>query len=123
MPSAFIFYQYFHPDDVVSAVHLTDLAKGLVSRGWNVTAMPCNRGCRNDITYPKSDSYSGISIKRIWRPAFSQGKNLGRIANCVWMLIAWSLQSLMKRPDVLIIGTDPVLRILTAIVWKALRPN
>lgn len=123
MPSALIFYQYFHPDDVVSAVLLTELAKGLVSRGWDVTAMPCNRDFRNRVTYPRSDSHSGVTIKRIWRPAFSQNKSFGRIANCVWMLVAWSLLSLIKRPDVLIIGTDPVLSAVVAIPWKLLCPS
>ena len=40
MPRALIFYHYFFPDDVVSATHISELAQGLVKRGWDVTAMP-----------------------------------------------------------------------------------
>ena len=34
-PHATILYHYFHPDDVVSARHFSDLAEGLVERGWH----------------------------------------------------------------------------------------
>lgn len=39
------------------------------------------------------------------------------------MLCAWSFAALRHRPDVLVIGTDPVSSILTALPWKALRPR
>jgi len=123
MPTALIFYQYFYPDDVVSAIHLTELAEGLASRGWNVTAMPCNRSCRTTDRYPRHDSYRGVTIKRIWRPAFPQNTGWGRIANCLWMLAAWSLKRLSTEADVVIIGTDPILSVAVAMPWKFLRPS
>ena len=124
MPSAILFYQYFHPDDVVSSVHLTELAEGLVRRGWEVTAMPCNRNCRNDsVSYPPASEYSGIHIRRIWRPALTQSSTVGRLANCAWMIAAWSVQCFRHKPDVLIIGTDPILSVATGLLWKALRPK
>ncbi len=124
MPSAVLFYQYFHPDDVVSSVHLTELAEGLVRRGWSVTAMPCNRSCRNDAgSYPPASEHSGIQIRRIWRPAFAQSSTLGRLANCAWMIAAWSMQCFRHNPDVLIIGTDPILSVMTGLLWKAFRPK
>src|SRR5438067_5424027 len=72
-PRATVLYHYFHPDDVVSARHLSDFCEDLAARGWTVEAMPCNRGCRDD-----------------------------------------------RRPDVLVVGTDPVLSVLTAVAVKAL---
>jgi glycosyltransferase involved in cell wall biosynthesis len=41
------------------------------------------------------------------------------------MIAAWSLLALNRRlqPDVLIVGTDPVLSPLVSIVWKILRPR
>lgn len=122
MPSALIFYQYFHPDDVVSATHLTDLAEGLVSRGWDVTALPCNRSCRtNFVKFPRSSIYAGIQINRIWRPDFQQSAAWGRLANCAWMIASWSLSALRHRPDIVIVGTDPILSATVAIPWKWLR--
>ncbi|MFO7974547.1 MAG: hypothetical protein R6V12_07930 [Candidatus Hydrogenedentota bacterium] len=41
-----VIYHFFYPDDVVSARHLSDLAAGLVQRGWEVTALTSNRFCR-----------------------------------------------------------------------------
>ncbi len=123
MPSALVFYQYFHPDDVVSAVHLTEFATGLVKRGWTVTAMPCVHSCRNDEVYPKQGSVEGVLIERIWRPAFPQAKAWGRLLNALWMLVAWSLKAFTNKPDAVIIGTDPILSASVAITWKFLRPS
>src|SRR5438270_102139 len=124
-PSALVFYHYFYPDDVVSAVHLSELCQGLAEHGWNVTAMPCNRGCRDaSRAFPAREEWEGVRIHRVRRPAFDQASGIGRIANILWMLTAWCLAALNPRyrPDVLIIGTDPILSILAAIVWKTLRP-
>ncbi len=125
-PAALVFYHYLYPDDVVSALHISDLCRGLVERGWQVTAKPCNRGCRDEAqTHPESDSWAGVSISRVKRPRFPQSSNLGRVLNILWMLAAWSLAALRTSPapDVLIIGTDPVLSVLVAIVWRTFRPK
>ncbi len=122
MPSVLVLYQYFHPDDVVSATHLTDLAEGLQERGWQVTALPCNRSCRNSATrYPRRSTHADIKIHRVWRPALPQSANWGRLMNCAWMLSAWSLSAFRYRPDAVIIGTDPILSPTVAIPWKLIR--
>jgi glycosyltransferase involved in cell wall biosynthesis len=48
---------------------------------------------------------------------------LGRLANACWMIARWSWLacSFRPKPDVVIIGTDPVLSILAAIPWKLIR--
>lgn len=122
MPSALVLYQFFHPDDVVSSVLFTEMATGLAQRGWKVTAMPCNRSWRDtEEKFPARATHAGVSIKRIWRPAFPQAKGWGRLTNCAWMIAAWSLHCLTERPDVLIIGTDPILSATAAIPWKLIR--
>ena len=124
MPSALVFYQYYYPDDVVSAVHFKELAEGLADRGWQVTTMPCNRSCRSDHTsYASHEVYSGVDIRRIWRPAWPQEKNWGRLANSIWMICLWSWVSLFRKPDVLIIGTDPIVSLIVAIPWRLFRPS
>jgi hypothetical protein len=124
MPSALVFYHFFHPDDVVSAVHFTELCTGLRKRGWDVVALPCNRSCR-DVSkrYPSREDLDGVRIRRVWRPAFSQTKSWGRIANTLWMLLAWAWAAVRYRPDLLIVGTDPVLSVLVALPWKWIRPS
>lgn len=124
MPSALVLYQYFYPDDVVSSVLLTELATGLAERGWNVTAMPCNRSWRDPAArFARDETHQGVAIKRVWRPAFPQATGWGRLANCAWMIGAWSLSCLVRRPDVVIVGTDPILSAVIAIPWKFFRPQ
>jgi glycosyltransferase involved in cell wall biosynthesis len=124
MPKALVLYHYFHPDDVVSARHFSDLATGLASRGWDVTVLPCNRGCRDESQeFGAEEHWEGLTIRRVWRPAFRQASSLGRVLNTAWMLAAWSLASLRERPDILIVGTDPMFGVLVALPWKTLRPG
>jgi len=123
--AAAVFYHYFPPDDVVSAVHFGDLSAGLVQRGWHVTAYPCIWGCRDESNrYPRSGEYRGVKVRRFWRPRFRQS-GTGRMLNAIWMVARWSCLALRKssRPNVLIIGTDPVLSIVTARIWNSLSPR
>lgn len=124
MPSALVLYHYFYPDQVVSAIHLTELATGLAQRGWSVTAMPSNRSCRDQkALYERKSVHEGVTIRRIWRPAFVQASTLGRLANSAWMFAAWSFHAFTKRPDVLIVGTDPIFSFVTVLFWKLLSPK
>jgi glycosyltransferase involved in cell wall biosynthesis len=126
-PHVTLFYHYFHPDDVVSARHFTDLAIGLVQRGWKVTAVPCNRGCRDEAsTYRSAESYCGVRIERQWRPKFSQVSTMGRLLNAAWMIAAWGVRGFScrrHRHEVIVIGTDPTFAALAALPWKFLRPS
>ncbi len=85
--------------------------------------MPCNRSRRGNRTYPRFDSHRGITIERVRRPAFSQETSFGRLVNCLWMLVAWALQARFKNPDVVIIGSDPILSATVAIPWKISQPS
>ncbi len=115
------------PDDVVSARHFDDLCSGLVARGFAVTALPCNRGCRDPRqTFAPRESWEGGRIRRIWRPALDQATTLGRIGNAAWMTLAWSLRAFLPssgRVSVVIVGTDPILSLACAFAWKAVRPR
>lgn len=127
-PTVLILYHYFHPDNVISSQHLTQFGQELQKRNWQVLAMPCNRSCRdNTKKYKSSDDYNGINIRRIWRPGFRQASKLGRLVNAIWMILAWSFIAFRKISvpdvDVLVVGTDPILGILVASVWKIIRPK
>lgn len=124
MLTALVFYHYLYPDDVVSAVHVSELCEELVHKGWDVTAMPSNRCCREEgISYARTDQWKGVKIRRIWRPALSQTSALGRFLNAIWMAGRWSMAAFQNSPDVVIVGTDPILSVTVAIVWKLFRPR
>lgn len=126
-PKICILYHFFHPDDVVSARHFSDLAEGFAAAGWEVEVLPSNRACRNlSQQYPAKEIWKGIQIHRVWRPAWAQSSALGRLLNALWMLAAWSrlaLRPAATRPDVVLVGTDPVLSVLVALPLKWLRPR
>jgi glycosyltransferase involved in cell wall biosynthesis len=126
-PKVAILYHFFYPDDVVSARHFSDLAEGLAAAGWEVEVLPSNRGCRNPAqVYPSRERWRGIKISRIWRPRFAQSSSWGRTLNAAWMIAAWSriaLRGKSSRPDVVLVGTDPILSVLVALPLKWLRPE
>ena len=123
-PRIALLYHFMFPDDVVSAHHYDDLARGLVARGWEVEALPCNRGCRNESArYSKRETADGVRYRRIWRPRFRQSSFLGRLLNAVWMVLAWSwiaLRPAARRPDIVLIGTDPIFAVTAAVPIKLL---
>lgn len=124
-PTVLVFYHYLHPDDVVSSRHFTELCVGLQERGWQVTAVSCNRGCRDEaVAYPPDSVWQGVRIHRTWRPPAAQATLLGRLLNSTWMILAWSSLALRRKasPDLLVVGTDPILSILVARPWKLVRP-
>jgi colanic acid biosynthesis glycosyl transferase WcaI len=122
-----ILYHFMRPDDVVSALHFDGMAQDLAAKGWQVEAFPCNRGCRDETkVYTPSEEYRGVRYRRIWRPGFSQKSFLGRLTNSAWMLMAWSRLAFRPkhtRPDVIVVGTDPVFAVATAIVLKTFAPR
>jgi len=126
-PKICILYHFFHPDDVVSARHFSGLAEGLAAAGFEVEVLPSNRACRNSSArYAPAEDWHGVQIRRVWRPAWRQSSTLGRLLNALWMLAAWSSIALRRsatRPDIVLVGTDPVLSVLVALPLKWLRPG
>ncbi len=127
MAKVFVLYHFMQPDEVVSAVLFSELSAGLAERGWSVTAFPCNRAHDDSGTalYPRHETSRGVRFERIWRPKWPQSKNLFRVLNAFWMIFRWSLLALNPRfrPEVLIVGSDPVMSILIAPVWRLFRPG
>jgi glycosyltransferase involved in cell wall biosynthesis len=126
-PSLTLLYQYYWPDDVVSAQLFAQLGEDLADRGWQVTALPCNRCCHDrGKRLPRREVHKGVSIRRIWRPDFSSARAVGRVLNALWMLTAWSWRAIVapRRPgEAVVIGTDPFLGVLASIPWRLFRPR
>ncbi len=126
-PRVTVLYHFLQPDDVVSGRLLDDLCQGLVERGWVVEALPCNRGCHDARSrYARDEVLNGVRMRRVWRPPLRQASTAGRLLNALWMIAAWSAAAVRRRahrPDVLIVGTDPPLSVIVALVWKRLCPR
>jgi len=122
----FVFYHFFNPDPVVSAVLLSELSAELVESGWEVTAFPSNRGSSEPSKeYPSSEQWNGVQIQRVSRPPLQQAKASGRLLNALWMLAAWSFRAVCTRqsPDAILIGTDPIFSVAIAPVWRLFHPR
>jgi colanic acid biosynthesis glycosyl transferase WcaI len=125
-PSIAVLYHFFPPDDIVSAVHYGDLCAGLASRGWQVTAYPCIWSSDDKrVHFLAREEWQGVSVRRVWRPNLRQASDAGRFLNAAWMILRWSLLAITvnPRPDVLLVGTDPILSLSVARVWKIFRPR
>lgn len=125
-PSIAILYHFFPPDDTISAVLFGDVASGLASRGWHVSAHPSTRSSQDDeVCFSSSEAWRGVSIRRLWRPGLRQASDGGRFLNAAWMIFRWSLLALTRRPhpDVLLVGTDPILSLSVARAWKIFSPG
>jgi len=115
VPKVLLLYQYYRPDDVVSALQFTGLGEGLSAKNWEVETWPCNRSCHHeDQNYSlKSEKADGVLIRRVWRPAFNQHRFIGRVLNAAWVEMAWLFRAFLTRsPDAVVIGTDPIFAVL-----------
>ncbi len=117
-----VLYQYYSPDDVIGAQQFTGLAEGLAARGYEVETWPCNRSRHHpeDSYSLKASQLNGVTVRRVWRPEFNQGRFLGRILNALWMEAAWGLRALFsqKAPETVIIGADPIFGLLLVPFFK-----
>ncbi|MBI2603632.1 MAG: hypothetical protein HYW48_11325 [Deltaproteobacteria bacterium] len=121
-----VFYQFFYPDEIVSAQIKTDLCLGLKEFGWEVVAFSSNRSCRTKrAAFPLFEVWRGIEIHRVWRPDFSQNSGLGRIINALWMICGWSAYAISnaRKCDVMIVGTEPIFGIMISLIWKLVNPK
>lgn len=110
LSSIYVLYHFFYPDDVVSAKLFSDFAEELAKRGWKVQVLTSNRYC----CYPKKkidaeeEKWKSIKIIRTYRPGWSQAGYVSRLANSIWIMIAWLGKLLtMPKADILIMGSDP----------------
>jgi len=125
VPRLLVCYHFFHPDDVVSARMFSDLAAEQVRRGWDVTALACNRSWGDPAArLPAAEEWNGVLIERVFRPAWDQARPGQRLANSAWMLAAWFLRTLrLGRFDAIVIGSDPAFSPLGALALRLAYPR
>jgi colanic acid biosynthesis glycosyl transferase WcaI len=126
-PRVTVLYHFMYPDEVVSARHFEVLARGLHARGWDVDAWPANRSFEHRPgSLSARDRHDGVTYRRVWRPNLDQASARGRLANSAWMLAAWSVRGVglgSHPPDVVLLGSDPVLSVATARTLKLAHPH
>jgi hypothetical protein len=89
-PRLLLCYHFFHPDPVVSARMFSDLAQEQERRGWRVTVLTSNRLWHAPAEIlPARQSWSGVDIRRLFRPPFDQARPRQRLANSAWMVSGW----------------------------------
>jgi glycosyltransferase involved in cell wall biosynthesis len=125
VPRLLVCYHFFHPDDVVSAQMFSGLAVEQVRRGWDVTALACNRSWRDPhARLPAQEEWNGVHVHRVFRPPWDQARPGPRLANSAWMLAAWFLRTLkLGRFDAIVIGSDPAFSPLGAIALRLAYPT
>jgi colanic acid biosynthesis glycosyl transferase WcaI len=125
MPRLLVCYHFFHPDDVVSARMFTDVAVEQARRGWDVTALACNRSWRDpNARLPAHEEWNGIHIHRVFRPPWDQARPVQRLGNSVWMLAAWFMRTLrLGRFDAIVVGSDPAFSPSIAIALRIAYPH
>jgi glycosyltransferase involved in cell wall biosynthesis len=124
-PRLLVLYHFLHPDQVVSAQIMSGFAEEQARRGWDVTALACNRSHGDGGgRLPADEVWNDVKIHRVFRPAWSQKRPLPRLANSAWMLAAWLLRVVrLETFDAVVLGSDPSFAAALAIPLRALRPH
>ncbi|MDP8986454.1 MAG: glycosyltransferase family 4 protein [Pseudomonadota bacterium] len=117
--------RYYDPDQSATSQMLTDLARGLAARGFDVHVV-CSRQLYDDpgADLPAAELLRGVRVHRVTTTRFGRTRLPGRAldyasfyVNCALMLL-----KLVRRGDVLVAKTDPpLLSIVAAAIAKTKR--
>jgi colanic acid biosynthesis glycosyl transferase WcaI len=115
--------QTFHPDVVATAQYLTDAARALAERDYEVTVITGRCAYDNSgLTFPARETWNGIEIRRVRGTRFGKGSKLRRAADFASFMLACCWQLLfVPRPDVVVALTSPPLISFIAACYAALR--
>ena len=76
-----ILNQFFHPDHSATSQLMTDLAEGLVCRGFAVTAVAGRGRYNGGGRLAPREEYRGVRVERAWATGFGKARALGRLAD------------------------------------------
>ncbi len=101
-------HQYFAPEPAGSAQQLTDLALGLVEKGYSVQVVTGQPSYAGRGRLPWQESLKEVDILRVPKLSFSRNRPAGRILSAVSFFFSAFLKLLgMNRRALLVIGSDP----------------
>ena len=97
------------PDDVVSAIHFSQLGAELSKNGIIVDAWPGNRSRRKRRTFPNFSTLNGVNYHRVFDISFNKS-NILRLISSLIVQFQWFIRIMKKGEeyDKIIIGSDPI---------------
>ena len=113
--------QCFHPDVVSTAQHLSDLALELVKTGHSVTVVTGRRGYDDpSISYPRRETWQGISIIRIGSLALGKKSKWRRAVGFAsfWISCVFTLLRLPRHDIVVALTSPPLISYLGALLCR-----
>ncbi|MBI5316147.1 MAG: glycosyltransferase family 4 protein [Nitrospirae bacterium] len=111
--------RFFYPDHSATSQLLSDLAFYLAKTGIAVHVIT-SRQVHDDpnVTLPSQDFVHGVQVTRLWATQFGRQNLPGRTLDYLtfYLSAAWSLFTLVKSGDVVVVKTDPPLISVVATV-------
>jgi glycosyltransferase involved in cell wall biosynthesis len=113
-PRLLFIYQYFYPELAGSAQQLTDLAAGLVERGYAVAALTAQPTYTGKKRLPQTDRHRGIAIHRLSTLQLPRHAPLGRILESLSFFIQalWHVLRYHQLSHVVIVANPPFMPLI-----------
>jgi colanic acid biosynthesis glycosyl transferase WcaI len=120
LPRLIFINRYFDPDESATSQMLTDLARGLCTRGFEVHVV-CSRQLYADSSaqLKAREHRSGVFVRRVATTRFGRARLFGRALDYTsfYVSAALALIEVARRKDFLIAKTDPpLIGVLAAVI-------
>jgi colanic acid biosynthesis glycosyl transferase WcaI len=104
-----ILNQFYPPDMAPTGRVAHDLARCLVARGHEVSALASRRGYSGDAVYPSREVSDGVVVRRVAALSFGPKSHVRKLLSYASFYFATALRLLVQqpRPDVVIVLTTP----------------
>jgi glycosyltransferase involved in cell wall biosynthesis len=104
-----IINQYFPPDTAPTGIYMFDLARALLARGHDVTAVCSRRAYNSNDIYPEEDCIDGVRVRRIAASGYGRRRAFGKLADYISFAASLSraLSTLAQNTDLIISLTTP----------------
>jgi colanic acid biosynthesis glycosyl transferase WcaI len=111
-----ILNQFFYPDHSATSQLMTDLAEGLVDRGFEVTALASRGRYNGGAKLAPREFHNGVKIERAWATSFGKANLAGRLCDYLSFYIGAAFKLvLLPRHDIVMALTTPPLIGLVAV--------
>lgn len=113
--------RFFYPDESATSRMMSSLAFGLAAQGVNVEVVASRQRHDGGAPFATYEQAGGVSFHRVPTARFGRARLLGRAADyATYHLSAgWRVRRLARAGDIVIIGTDPPLFSVTAMIALA----
>lgn len=113
--------RYLFPDEAATSRMMSSLAFGLAARGYTVEAVGSRQRHDGGAGFPAQESINGVRFHRVPTARFGRDRLLGRAVDYATYHFSagWKLRRLARPGDVVIVGTDPPLFSVTAMLALA----